>query len=146
MLIMFFLFLVSVHWNLCLQSSSRSYSIDKSPSSNQKNISRSESLRMVSKRTHRIFRPSDLIHGEVLGRGCFGQAIKVRHSVIWASIWAGRVCHACIVHMVAAKAKTLCVWWPRLSTRVVVNIEFLWLQHIYSEYWSSRVHIIVIVR
>eukprot|EP00066_Takifugu_rubripes_P017523 XP_011606789.1 PREDICTED: LOW QUALITY PROTEIN: LIM domain kinase 1-like [Takifugu rubripes] len=56
-----------------------SYSIDKSPSSNQKNISRSESLRAVSKRTHRIFRPSDLIHGEVLGRGCFGQAIKVTH-------------------------------------------------------------------
>uniref|UniRef100_A0A674PM03 LIM domain kinase 1 n=1 Tax=Takifugu rubripes TaxID=31033 RepID=A0A674PM03_TAKRU len=63
----------------CLQSSSHSYSIDKSPSSNQKNISRSESLRAVSKRTHRIFRPSDLIHGEVLGRGCFGQAIKVTH-------------------------------------------------------------------
>lgn len=28
-------------------------------------------------RAHRIFRPSDLIHGEVLGKGCFGQAIKV---------------------------------------------------------------------
>uniref|UniRef100_H3CG15 LIM domain kinase 1 n=1 Tax=Tetraodon nigroviridis TaxID=99883 RepID=H3CG15_TETNG len=56
----------------------RSYSIDKSPSSSQKDISRSES-RVVSKRTHRIFRPSDLIHGEVLGKGCFGQAIKVTH-------------------------------------------------------------------
>lgn len=63
----------------------RSYSIDKSPCSSnaasplsqRKDIGRSESLRIVSNRTHRIFRPSDLIHGEVLGKGCFGQAIKV---------------------------------------------------------------------
>ncbi|CAF94529.1 unnamed protein product, partial [Tetraodon nigroviridis] len=55
------------------------YSIDKSPSSSQKDISRSESLHVVSNRTHRIFQPSDLIHGEVLGKGCFGQAIKVTH-------------------------------------------------------------------
>lgn len=39
---------------------------------------RSESLRVdAADRTHRIFRPSDLIHGEVLGRGFFGQAVKV---------------------------------------------------------------------
>lgn len=39
---------------------------------------RSESLRVdPGERTHRIFRPSDLIHGEVLGKGCFGQAVKV---------------------------------------------------------------------
>lgn len=39
---------------------------------------RSESLRVdPGDRTHRIFRPSDLIHGEVLGKGCFGQAVKV---------------------------------------------------------------------
>ncbi|NWI16139.1 LIMK1 kinase, partial [Crypturellus soui] len=64
----------------------RSCSTDKSPASSsvgspasqRKDISRSESLRVVS-RTHRIFRPSDLIHGEVLGKGCFGQAIKVTH-------------------------------------------------------------------
>ncbi|KAG7282501.1 hypothetical protein CRUP_020216 [Coryphaenoides rupestris] len=51
----------------------RSLSIDKSPGSSQaasplsqrKDINRSESLRVVSNRTHRIFRPSDLIHGEV---------------------------------------------------------------------------------
>lgn len=30
-------------------------------------------------RTHRIFRPSDLIHGEVLGKGFFGQAVKVQY-------------------------------------------------------------------
>lgn len=40
---------------------------------------RSESLRVdPGERTHRIFRPSDLIHGEVLGKGSFGQAVKVR--------------------------------------------------------------------
>uniref|UniRef100_A0A8C9ZCM6 LIM domain kinase 1 n=1 Tax=Sander lucioperca TaxID=283035 RepID=A0A8C9ZCM6_SANLU len=63
----------------------RSCSIDKSPGSSnaaspishRKDINRSESLRVVSNQTHRIFRPSDLIHGEVLGKGCFGQAIKV---------------------------------------------------------------------
>ncbi|KAI4815121.1 hypothetical protein KUCAC02_005284 [Chaenocephalus aceratus] len=65
----------------------RSCSIDKSPGSSnaaspisqRKDINRSESLRVVSNQTHRIFRPSDLIHGEVLGKGCFGQAIKVTH-------------------------------------------------------------------
>lgn len=65
----------------------RSCSIDKSPCSSntasphfhRKDIGRSESLRVVTTQTHRIFRPSDLIHGEVLGKGCFGQAIKVTH-------------------------------------------------------------------
>ncbi|XP_019741592.1 LIM domain kinase 1a isoform X3 [Hippocampus comes] len=73
--------------NLKSRLVTRSYSIDKSPGSSKaaspvspkKDINRSESLRVVSNRTHRIFRPSDLIHGEVLGKGCFGQAIKVTH-------------------------------------------------------------------
>nr|XP_057936844.1 LIM domain kinase 1a isoform X2 [Doryrhamphus excisus] len=73
--------------NLKSRIVTRSYSIDKSPGSSKagspisprKDINRSESLRVVSNRTHRIFRPSDLIHGEVLGKGCFGQAIKVTH-------------------------------------------------------------------
>ncbi|RVE64787.1 hypothetical protein OJAV_G00129310 [Oryzias javanicus] len=73
--------------NLKSRIITRSYSIDKSPGSSnaaspisqRKEINRSESLRVVSSRTHRIFRPSDLIHGEVLGKGCFGQAIKVTH-------------------------------------------------------------------
>uniref|UniRef100_A0A2K5PGK7 LIM domain kinase 1 n=1 Tax=Cebus imitator TaxID=2715852 RepID=A0A2K5PGK7_CEBIM len=64
----------------------RSCSIDRSPgasslgspASQRKDLGRSESLRVVC-RPHRIFRPSDLIHGEVLGKGCFGQAIKVTH-------------------------------------------------------------------
>ena len=43
-----------------------------------RDIGRSESLRSSSSCSHRIFRPCDLIHGEVLGKGFFGQAIKVR--------------------------------------------------------------------
>lgn len=73
--------------------SRRSYSIDKSPCSSnaaspisqRKDINRSESLRVVSNRTHRIFRPSDLIHGEVLGKGCFGQAIKVQCTLYYTT-------------------------------------------------------------
>ncbi|XP_078477675.1 LIM domain kinase 1-like, partial [Lampetra planeri] len=66
----------------------RSCSIDKCPVSpgalshlsQRRDMVRSESLRVdPGDRTHRIFRPSDLIHGEVLGRGCFGQAVKVTH-------------------------------------------------------------------
>ncbi|XP_072517709.1 LIM domain kinase 1 isoform X2 [Salminus brasiliensis] len=66
----------------------RSCSIDKSQCSHshlpllshRRDINRSESLRVdpVDK-TQRIFRPSDLIYGEVLGKGFFGQAIKVTH-------------------------------------------------------------------
>ncbi|OCT91474.1 LIM domain kinase 1-like isoform X2 [Xenopus laevis] len=64
----------------------RSCSIDHSPGSScvgspscsHRNMSRSESVRTVTG-VDRIFRPSDLIPGEVLGRGCFGQAIKVTH-------------------------------------------------------------------
>lgn len=65
-------------------NSRRSNSICKSPVSSPKDhpflardISRSESLRASSSSSHRIFRPCDLIHGEVLGKGFFGQAIKV---------------------------------------------------------------------
>lgn len=72
----------------------RSYSIDRSPgagslsspASQRKDLGRSESLRVVC-RPHRIFRPSDLIHGEVLGKGCFGQAIKVRGTPVQG--WGG---------------------------------------------------------
>uniref|UniRef100_A0A3Q3JMI3 LIM domain kinase 2 n=2 Tax=Monopterus albus TaxID=43700 RepID=A0A3Q3JMI3_MONAL len=44
-----------------------------------RDIGRSESLRSYSSCSHRIFRPCDLIHGEILGKGFFGQAIKVTH-------------------------------------------------------------------
>ncbi|XP_041863975.1 LIM domain kinase 1-like [Melanotaenia boesemani] len=66
----------------------RSCSIEKCPRSpgslslisQRRDMVRSESLRVdPGERTHRIFRPSDLIHGEVLGRGFFGQAVKVTH-------------------------------------------------------------------
>uniref|UniRef100_A0A7N6FHV6 LIM domain kinase 2 n=1 Tax=Anabas testudineus TaxID=64144 RepID=A0A7N6FHV6_ANATE len=63
----------------------RSNSICKSPGPNSpkepafitRDIGRSESLRSSSSCSHRIFRPCDLSHGEILGKGFFGQAIKV---------------------------------------------------------------------
>lgn len=66
--------------------SRRSNSISKSPGPSSpkeplllsRDISRSESLRSSSSCSQQIFRPCDLIHGEVLGKGFFGQAIKVR--------------------------------------------------------------------
>ncbi|XP_073680452.1 LIM domain kinase 1 [Garra rufa] len=66
----------------------RSCSIDKAPCSqrhaallsHRRDINRSQSLRSDPiDKTQRIFRPSDLMYGEVLGKGCFGQAIKVTH-------------------------------------------------------------------
>lgn len=66
----------------------RTCSTDKCPFSSgsvnlwsqRRGMVRSESLRVDPvDRAHRIFRPSDLIHGEVLGKGCFGQAVKVTH-------------------------------------------------------------------
>lgn len=65
----------------------RSNSICKSPGPTSpkdhpfitRDIGRSESLRSSTSCSHRIFRPCDLIHGEVLGKGFFGQAIKVTH-------------------------------------------------------------------
>uniref|UniRef100_A0A8C3UM45 LIM domain kinase 2 n=1 Tax=Catharus ustulatus TaxID=91951 RepID=A0A8C3UM45_CATUS len=67
--------------------SRRSNSISKSPGPSSpkeplllsRDISRSESLRSSSSCSQQIFRPCDLIHGEVLGKGFFGQAIKVTH-------------------------------------------------------------------
>uniref|UniRef100_A0A4W4HJK7 LIM domain kinase 2 n=1 Tax=Electrophorus electricus TaxID=8005 RepID=A0A4W4HJK7_ELEEL len=69
------------------RSGIRSNSICKSPGPTSpkehpqmaRDIGRSESLRASSSCSHRIFRPCDLIHGEVLGKGFFGQAIKVTH-------------------------------------------------------------------
>uniref|UniRef100_A0A672JNU1 LIM domain kinase 2 n=1 Tax=Salarias fasciatus TaxID=181472 RepID=A0A672JNU1_SALFA len=65
----------------------RSNSTCKSPGPNSpretlfitRDIGRSESLRSPNSCSHRIFRPCDLIHGEILGKGFFGQAIKVTH-------------------------------------------------------------------
>ncbi|XP_021777163.1 LIM domain kinase 2 isoform X5 [Papio anubis] len=65
----------------------RSNSISRSPGPSSpkepllfsRDISRSESLRCSSSYSQQIFRPCDLIHGEVLGKGFFGQAIKVTH-------------------------------------------------------------------
>ncbi|XP_032086006.1 LIM domain kinase 2 isoform X2 [Thamnophis elegans] len=65
----------------------RSNSISKSPGPSSpkeplilsRDISRSESLRSSTSGSQQIFRPCDLIHGEMLGKGFFGQAIKVTH-------------------------------------------------------------------
>uniref|UniRef100_A0A3Q3X4B9 non-specific serine/threonine protein kinase n=1 Tax=Mola mola TaxID=94237 RepID=A0A3Q3X4B9_MOLML len=79
--------LASIHKLPSLEEE-RSCSIDKCPVSpgalsllsQKRDMVRSESLRVDSgERAHRIFRPSDLIHGEVLGKGFFGQAVKVTH-------------------------------------------------------------------
>uniref|UniRef100_A0A8C5SUG3 non-specific serine/threonine protein kinase n=1 Tax=Laticauda laticaudata TaxID=8630 RepID=A0A8C5SUG3_LATLA len=64
----------------------RSNSISKSPGPSSpkeplllsRDISRSESLRSSNSGSPQIFRLCDLILGEVLGKGFFGQAIKVR--------------------------------------------------------------------
>lgn len=75
--------------------SRRSNSICKSPGPNSpkeppfitRDIGRSESLRSSSSCSHRIFRPCDLIHGEILGKGFFGQAIKVSIFLHWAVLY-----------------------------------------------------------
>lgn len=93
----------------CLYSR-RSNSICKSPGPNSpketpfitRDIGRSESLRSASSCSHRIFRPCDLIHGEILGKGFFGQAIKVSllsyyyHAVLfWFPHATGFMCCFC---------------------------------------------------
>ncbi|KAK7461996.1 hypothetical protein BaRGS_00038578 [Batillaria attramentaria] len=69
---------------LCLHSPSRRRSKSPSPvpPSRQKSmdLGRSASFHTHSQ-DHRVFRASDLIPGEVLGQGFFGQAIKVTHRV-----------------------------------------------------------------
>lgn len=86
--------------------SRRSNSICKSPGPNStskemplisRDIGRSESLRSPSSCSHRIFRPCDLIHGEVLGKGFFGQAIKV-------SADPRTLTHACQQHSAATRS------------------------------------------
>ncbi|XP_074640705.1 LIM domain kinase 1-like isoform X2 [Tubulanus polymorphus] len=47
----------------------------------QLDISRTHSFHHNRQDGHRVFRVGDLVHGEVLGRGFFGQAIKVTHRV-----------------------------------------------------------------
>ncbi|WAR03148.1 LIMK1-like protein, partial [Mya arenaria] len=60
----------------------RSKSPSPMPSSRQKSVdlSRAQSFRTMPE-THRVFRTSDLVPGEILGKGFFGQAVKVVHKV-----------------------------------------------------------------
>lgn len=84
--------------------SRRSNSISKSPGPSSpkeplllsRDISRSESLRSSSSCSQQIFRPCDLIHGEVLGKGFFGQAIKVRELLQHSSVTLSTAISACL--------------------------------------------------
>ncbi|KAL5017333.1 hypothetical protein ScPMuIL_006922 [Solemya velum] len=60
----------------------RSKSPSPVPPNRQKSmeLSRAHSFR-AQPQSHRVFRPTDLLTGEVLGKGFFGQAIKVTHRV-----------------------------------------------------------------
>lgn len=60
----------------------RSKSPSPRPTSRQKSVdlSRAQSFRTMPE-THRVFRTSDLIPGPVLGKGFFGQAVKVTHRI-----------------------------------------------------------------
>ncbi|KAJ8312730.1 hypothetical protein KUTeg_010103 [Tegillarca granosa] len=60
----------------------RSKSPSPLPPSRQKSIdlTRASSFRLQPQ-SHRVFRANDLITGEILGRGFFGQAVKVTHKV-----------------------------------------------------------------
>uniref|UniRef100_H2ZLH2 non-specific serine/threonine protein kinase n=1 Tax=Ciona savignyi TaxID=51511 RepID=H2ZLH2_CIOSA len=51
----------------------------ESPRVPTSDLNRSESMRITPNSKHRVFRPCDLILGEVLGQGFFGKAIKVSH-------------------------------------------------------------------
>lgn len=127
--------------------SRRSNSISKSPGPSSpkeplllsRDISRSESLRSSSSCSQQIFRPCDLIHGEVLGKGFFGQAIKVREvhkyssfALITAmSAYLGILCH-CPSGLCSADSD-----WSRNSPGLLSEIrwsvsfpehECLWLQ------------------
>lgn len=127
--------------------SRRSNSISKSPGPSSpkeplllsRDISRSESLRSSSSCSQQIFRPCDLIHGEVLGKGFFGQAIKVRgvpkHSsftLITAMSACLGILHHCLSGLCVADSDRS---WnsPGLLSEIHFSVSFpdrecLWLQ------------------
>lgn len=113
----------------CLYSR-RSNSICKSPGPNSpketpfitRDIGRSESLRSASSCSHRIFRPCDLIHGEILGKGFFGQAIKVsllsyyyRAVLFWFPHATDLMCCFCPTNRWLTKPRERWWWWRSWS-------------------------------
>lgn len=92
--------------------SRRSNSICKSPGPNSpkespfitRDIGRSESLRSSSSCSHRIFRPCDLIHGEILGKGFFGQAIKVSAQLLFLHT---------VIYLWFFYLQTMCCFYPK---------------------------------
>ncbi|XP_053555773.1 LIM domain kinase 2 [Bombina bombina] len=61
------------------RSNSNSHSPGPCSPKDPRYVSRSESLRSAVGSAQQNFRPSDLLHGEELGKGFFGRAIKVTH-------------------------------------------------------------------
>lgn len=105
--------------------SRRSNSICKSPGPNSpketpfisRDIGRSESLRSSNSCSHRIFRPCDLIHGEILGKGFFGQAIKV-------SVQQPSVPHTVIYFYHLHFQKYMCCFYP--TNRWLIKPQERW--------------------
>lgn len=113
----------------------RSNSTCKSPVSSPKDppvltrdIGRSESLRSPSSWSHRIFRPCDLIHGEILGKGFFGQAIKVCICLTTYLIFLVMQCNAFIVSTKLSR-RAVSLHWIRVVHCWRTGLYFLLYQN-----------------
>jgi len=61
----------------------------------REHVSRSHSVKSPAK-THRAFRASELIVCDVLGRGFYGQAVKVSHAIrVSRTCWKHRIWKKC---------------------------------------------------
>ncbi|KAH3891292.1 hypothetical protein DPMN_015385 [Dreissena polymorpha] len=72
--------LINEHRNSHVRRRSKSPSPMPSPRQKSVDLSRAQSFRSMPQ-THRVFRTSDLVPGQILGKGFFGQAVKVTHKV-----------------------------------------------------------------
>lgn len=71
---------INSHRNSHVRRRSKSPSPLPSPRQKSVDLSRAQSFRTMPQ-THRVFRTSDLVPGAVLGKGFFGQAVKVTHKL-----------------------------------------------------------------